>query len=491
MDYANRSGSSLPPATPHETEAEHIDQIRIAADLLAEELTTAHPAPKGFQATPEQQAAIDGILAFCRQSGGGTFASFNGPAGSGKSTTSRLIREALMGAGYSVGLCAPTHKACQVLATACGVTKAETATFASLLGLREKKTKDEVDFVPQYGSKPRLDENDIWLADEASMMHPKLLGYIEDAADFWTKIIFIGDQAQLAPVKFGRISPALRCTPRFDLSKVMRHDGAVLDAATAIRQTTGNTWRPRFTHSVIGDGSSIFTYSDKKEWQHAFLEMAFEHHEKDDPDAFRVIAWTNDEVERLNAAIRRHVYGRSAAPYLSGERVITHDGVKAPDDHNELIYGSSRELIILGAEQVDFLHPACADGKPFLAWELVTQTDDHEPPRQIRALDPTHAGRWEVALAGLRKEALEAGSKGRGQSAWDEYWDLRDSFAQLQPYWCLTCHKSQGSQFRNVFVQGRDMDRAAGGAAERRRLWYTALTRAQRAVHLIADQEVA
>lgn len=472
MDCLNFSGSRRP-----------VTAVQQQADDLAAKLST-------FAPTAEQQAAIDGILAFCRQSGGGTFASFNGPAGSGKSTTSRLIREALVGAGYSVGLCAPTHKACQVLANACGVSKSETATFASLLGLREQKKRDEVDFVPVPGAKARLDENSVWLADEASMMHPKLLGYIEDAADFWTKIIFIGDQAQLSPVKFGQVSPALLCKPRFDLTKVMRHGGAVLDAATAIRQTTGSSWRPKFHHSQIGDCSSIFTYADKKEWQHAFLEMAYEHHEKDDPDAFRVLAWTNAEVSKLNAGIRRHVYGHNAAPFLSGERVITHEGVKAPDDHDELIYGSSRELIILGVEQVDFHHPACSDGKPFKAWELVTRTDDHEPPRTIRALDPTHEGRWQVALEALKKEALEAHNRGRGQSSWDAFWDLKDAFAQLQPYWCLTCHKAQGSQFRNVFVQGRDLDRAAGGAAERRRLWYTALTRAQRAVHLIADQGV-
>ncbi len=477
MDCPNPSGMHSPAATA-------ADRIEKQADALAAKLPPLKP-------TPEQQAAIDGLVSWCRQNGGGTFASFNGPAGSGKSASSRLIREALIAAGCSVGLCAPTHKACQVLATACGVNKADTATFASLLGLREQKTKDEVDFVPQFGSKPRLDENDIWLADEASMMHPKLLKLIEDAADFWTKIVFIGDEAQLSPVKFGRVSPALRCTPRFDLTKVMRHDGAVLDAATAIRQTTGKAWRPQFPKSVIGEDTAIFTYADKKEWQHAFLEMAYEHHEKDDPDAFRVIAWTNAEVARLNAGIRKHVYGRNAAPFLSGERVITHEGVKAPDDHDELIYGSSRELVILGAEQKDFLHPACADGKPFKAWELVTHTDDHETPRIIRALDPTHEGRWQVALDLLKKEALEAHNRGRGQGAWDAFWDLRDAFAQLQPYWCLTCHKAQGSQFRNVFVQGRYMDRAAGGAPERRRLWYTALTRAQRAVHLIADQEAA
>ena len=447
-------------------------------------------AKRLFPPTDEQQAAINGILAFCGQNGGGTFAAFNGPAGAGKSTTSRLIREALIGAGYSVGLCAPTHKACQVLATACGVNKSETATFASLLGLREQRKNDETDFVHLAGSKPRLSENDIWLGDEASMMHPKLLGYIENAADFWTKIIFIGDSAQLSPVKFGKVSHALLVTPRFELTKVMRHDGAVLEAATAIRKTTGNKWRPLFTKSSIGDTSSIFAYADKKEWQHAILEMAVERHGQDDPDAFRVIAWTNAEVAKLNAAIRKEVYGRKADPFIVDERVVTHEGVKNPDDHKELAYGSSRELLIRQARQVEYLHPACFDGKPFLCWELVTQTDDGEPARMIRAIDPTHEGRLQVALKNLRDDAYEKIRGGYGQGAWTEFWDLNDAFASLQPYWCLTCHKAQGSQFRNVFVQGQDMDRAAGGAAERRRLWYTALTRAQRAVHLIADPEV-
>ena len=149
----------------HQQDATRLEIIQEQTFLeRADELCHQASTPSVFQSTTEQQSAIEGITGFCRQSGGGTFASFNGPAGSGKSTTSRLVRESLISAGYSVGLCAPTHKACQVLADACNVNKTETATFASLLGLREKKQKDEVDFVPQPGSNPRLDENDIWLA---------------------------------------------------------------------------------------------------------------------------------------------------------------------------------------------------------------------------------------------------------------------------------------------------------------------------------------
>ena len=500
MDYSNSNRlkpSAAPerhiPTAPSSTDLRQhledtllIEQIQLQADQLAEEVTTS--APAGFRATPEQQAAIEGIVQFCKQSGSGNFCSFNGPAGSGKSTTSRLIRDALLRAGFTVNLCAPTHKACAVLAEACGVEKSETSTFASLLGLREKKTKDEVDFVPMPGSKPRLDQADVWLADEASMMHPKLLGYIEKAADFWTRIVFIGDQAQLSPVKYGRVSPALRCTPHFALTKVMRHDGAVLDAATSIRQTTGNKFRVPFHHNVIGDQSSVFTYADKREWQQAIITKALEHHEKDDPDGFRVVAYRNAEVSKLNAAIRKAVYGRNAAPFITGERVITHSAVKSPLDLDEMVFGSSRELVIAKAVEGDLLHPACADAEPFKCWELTVTTDDGGLPQVIRTIDPIHEGRLQVALSDLRSEALK--NKGLGQAAWADFWDLRDSFAELQPYWCITCHKAQGSQFRDVFINARDLDTAAGGAPERRRLWYTAVTRAQRAIHVVADKEI-
>lgn len=64
---------------------------------------SSHSRGSGFVApTEEQQAAIDGVLDFALRSSG-NFASLVGPAGSGKSTVSRLIRQALITAGKTVG----------------------------------------------------------------------------------------------------------------------------------------------------------------------------------------------------------------------------------------------------------------------------------------------------------------------------------------------------------------------------------------------------
>jgi len=470
----------------HQQDAALIERIQQQTQQ-ADQLCLKNTRPAGFNPTAEQQAAIDGILRWINTNEG-LFCTFTGPAGSGKSTTTRLIRQALLNAGRTVGLAAPTHKACGVLAAACNVSKGQTATFASLLALREKKKRDQVEFVRDYNRKPRIEEAEVWICDEASMLEPNLLQMLEEEADFWTRFIFVGDPAQLPPVDHGKVSPALRCDPRFELTKVQRHDGAVLDAATAIRQTTGSQYRVPFTSTVIGDGSAIHTYSNKREWQRSILETAAEHHDANDPDAFRVLTFRRDEAAKINLAIRRHVRGLKADPYLQGERLITVEAVSDPaDPHGMPVYGSSRELVIQQCQRGEFMHPTCTDKKPYRCWELLTLADGpEEVPQYIRVIDPSHDGKLAVAMTELRREA-QTKPKGE-QGAWDAFWELKGQFAVLQPHWAMTVHKSQGSQFRHVFI-GPDLDHVPGPRKLSRHLWYTGFTRAQQAVHVIRDQE--
>ena len=222
----------------HASDAAHIEAIQLQRLSQATQDLGSPADSNEFHPTPEQQDAIDGISAWVNSSTDSIFCTFTGPAGSGKSTVTRLIRRALIAAGRSVGLAAPTHKACGVLAQACGVSKRETATFASLLALREKKTRDQITFVRDYRRKPRIDEAEIWICDEASMLEPELLEMLEQEADFWTRFIFVGDRAQLPPVDHGKVSPALKCSPAFHLSKV-RHT----DSRHAVVVPKHN-WRP-------------------------------------------------------------------------------------------------------------------------------------------------------------------------------------------------------------------------------------------------------
>jgi exodeoxyribonuclease-5 len=86
-------------------------------------------------------------------------------------------------------------------------------------------------------------------------------------------------------------------------------------------------------------------------------------------------------------------------------------------------------------------------------------------------------------LQRLRLEAREAG-KQDGRALWRRFFLLRDSFAWLGPAAVLTVHRSQGSTFSEVFVDGDVF--WPKDAVLRRQLVYVAVSRASQAVTLVA-----
>ena len=66
---------------------------------------------------------------------------------------------------------------------------------------------------------------------------------------------------------------------------------------------------------------------------------------------------------------------------------------------------------------------------------------------------------------------------------WMEFWDLRQQFHEVDYAYSLTVHKSQGSTFRDVFVDVRSMQ-ANRNVVERNQLCYVAFTRAAKRLFL-------
>lgn len=425
--------------------------------------------------TGEQQAAVNGVLCAVRE--WVPQVCITGPAGTGKTFTTRTLIAALREMGHTVVLAAPTHKACQVLANACGVPKSSVLTVAAALRLRERREGKEIFFEPNLSAPDPIEHADVLVFDEASMIEPRVLSLIRAAA-YGRPCIFIGDHAQLPPVDHNH-SPALEVEPRYTLTRVMRHDGAILDSATAIRQTTDLRWRPTFTTSSIGDGSAVHTYASLIDWQQAVLNHAEQH--PDDSDDFRVLCYRRAEVAAANTAIRNRIYGEGVPTFIPSERVVTVEAVKSRDDiDGPPIYNSTRELRILSAEcEVD--RPINGRQYRYLAWRLRVQAESADAEvKTLFVVDPTRRADYDRDL-----EAAAARAK-KEKSEWWVYWMLKDSYAELQPPWALTVHKSQGSQFRHVFISP-DLDSTPDGVPLQRRLWYTAFTRAQQSVHLVAD----
>jgi exodeoxyribonuclease-5 len=453
--------------------------------------------------TAEQEIAVDTAVTAAqtaKRTGISQFLSIQGAAGTGKTTTTRAVQDALKALGFTVGAAAMTHKAAGVLGAAVGH---DAITLASLLGLREQVEEGEIEFVPL--GPPRLKEADVWLIDEVSMLHPKQLELLEEAARNGAKagyvhtFVLIGDPSQLQPVNHDGPSPALFQSITAQLTKVHRHAGPVLRLATEIR--CGEDLRPALTETIVGGDSSVVVHADHSSWWRAFIAACAE---AKHPDDVRLIAFTNNAVSRYNAKARAHFLGVDAPPFVSGELVVTHGGsylresVERNPYRPELLYGTSRELRIGEVKQLllqlegsaacgDVREYVDQDGKAdetrfarkyeFNAWEITTAAGGHT----LYALDPSHRHWHEQMLAWLRS-----------QKYWYDYWLLKRTFVTLQPHWALTIHKSQGSQFRQVFVDLANIEGSSRASENfKRALLYTGVTRAQRAVHVIADRPAA
>ena len=150
-----------------------------------------------FIPTEDQQQAIDQLLAFIQEPASFNWCfCFRGYAGTGKTS---CMREVARRVGYSsarFAYTAPTNKAAKVLREVVG----EASTIYSLLGLRVDKNGETKQIT--HGKPVDLSDLDVIVVDEASMVNAHLFGLLQDIADkFDLKVVFMGDPAQLPPVK--------------------------------------------------------------------------------------------------------------------------------------------------------------------------------------------------------------------------------------------------------------------------------------------------
>src|SRR4030095_936878 len=161
-----------------------------------------------FTLTVDQQAALDEIIGFLMDPTETVFV-LKGYSGTGKSTLVRILLDRLPNllkaarlvnpsiVEYEIVLTATTNKAAENLAQ---ITSLPVATIQSHLGLRvvtDYRT-NVTTLVPKANAQTR--EGECLLIDEGSFIDPGLLGQIF-ALTHQCKIIFIGDPAQLTPVK--------------------------------------------------------------------------------------------------------------------------------------------------------------------------------------------------------------------------------------------------------------------------------------------------
>lgn len=481
-----------------------MDQAMAARGADHDVIEGLSPRPTTLQLTADQQAAIEGILQDITQPGATPV--LCGYAGTGKTVTTAALVSRLSDMGKRVVVATPTHKARSQVERAlarCGAERFEAVTVARLLGLkqyRDKQTGKET-FRPDSGGKNMLSKTEEWdddekevvkirridvvIVDETSMLSSDLYDLLLSELE-GRPVVFVGDDRQLLPVKETEVCKAFtEGSSLYRLTEVLRHDGAILNLATATRQLA--LGRARFA-SADGGGSRVVAYRSREQWGAALLEMAASHEAMNDPDFCRALAYTNDSVNMINTRIHQRRYGMDAPQFVEGMTCVTVDAIPDPMGTAPLL-NSTVDVLIQEAIREPHLFTDTGDlmtDEPWDTWEL-TVTGDFAMAKTFRVIAAEDEQRWQKWLKDLADQAREASGQQRSE-LWDLFFRRKDCVGKLQPASALTVHKSQGSTFQHVFLHWDIDGRGSQPTAVQNQLSYVGITRAAEGLHVVGDR---
>ena len=468
--------------------------------------------------TDDQREAADAFAAWLKSSSPGVPFVLSGFAGSGKTFLSMRLLRMVEATGLCWTVVAPTHKAVGVLRQALNLEGLQPTWYPStihrLLRLKLKRQGDRELCEPTEQTAMALEHLGLVLIDEASMVDSSLLQVaLQCAHPFRTRLVFVGDPAQLPPV--GEADSPVFAMARANaacLQQVVRHQGPVLQLASCLRDGSLACERPPLLPLCSTPQGSVASL-DRSAWLVRAQQALKQASVCDNPDAARILCWTNRSLEQLVPHARRAIHGEMAdqMPVLPGEVLITRTAVMAPASRDgaetgeepDLVLGSNRELVVedvtpercdlsqfglsdadlngggqlslngLGTPVIDTLNARVRCGELELTLRL-------QPPVGSEARQ-----QLDRVLQRLRTQARDAGKR-NGRPLWRRFFLIRDAFASLGPAAVLTVHRSQGSSFGEVFVA--DDVFWPQDLALRRQLVYVAVSRARHAVWLVGRQ---
>lgn len=400
----------------------------------------------------------------------------SGYAGTGKTSLMQIFKQKALMKGHMVSFSATTNKAAAVLQSKVKNASTLHHLFGIQAGVDLNNEYDLSRLVNTINDENKLVPGQVVVIDEASMIGKPLYDMINQIANKeGVKIIYLGDKAQLAPVNETQISPIFK-NPKgkvLELTKVERTgDNAILKEATAIRNGKGFSYDSSFNSE--GKGVAFIDPSkDKKE-----VVDIIKHYAplvKKDPDSFKILAYTNAKVAQYNNYIRKLLGYNTPVPrvgetimgyknwgYSKGKyKIINSENYKVTKVYDkpisEDIEGQSVEYYLAEVEDYE------GNTKGI---KLVDIKNNIKNRQAVTALGKKVSQLWSTyrsAPYNNRREIL--GTINGIEQALFVNDDIKEGNRTIvQKAWdygyAMTVHKSQGSTFKNVFIDDNDIQSA-------------------------------
>lgn len=450
-----------------------------------------------FEPTNDQKYAIEVVSRFLPSKVKNPLLILKGYAGTGKTSLVISLVKTLPRLSLDFVLMAPTGRASKVLSS-------YTEKFAMTIHKKIYTVEKQADGTDGFSLGVNRHYNTVFIIDEASMISGETEYFtgsslLEDIIKYvynnkGCRLIFLGDTAQLPPVG-SVLSPALNLdfikrnysvvAAEVELTEVVRQtqDSGILYNATTIRENLqDNDDLIRFDVNDFDDVVNLSGYDLEEELESAYSNYGWE-------DTI-VICRSNKTANIFNQQIRTRIRWQeeeiSSGDYMM---VVRNNYFWLPKESKAgfIANGDTIEITKIGGDEERY-------GFRFINATIRLIDYPDEPEHEVKMLLDTIMANTPSLTSeenkrfyhAVRKDYMHIPSK-RDRAIKikaDPYFNA----LQVKFAYAVTCHKSQGGQWKAVFVdQGYLTDDSVD--VEYLRWLYTAFTRATEKLYLVNFHE--
>ena len=361
-----------------------------------------------------------------------------GAAGTGKTY---LVRALILNSSMSyslIGLAAPTHKACRVLGESICIPGIKVNTIQSDLGLRlnfdiEKFDPANPPFDPK--GKIKIGNYKLYIVDEASMINRGLCTFLErTCVSNKSKIIYIGDSSQLAPVN-EKYSSAFRGTKTFALKEIVRQgeDNPVSFLLELLRWDIEHKsfeflkHIQRFKSKFNDDYTKGYQVCNPQEFNQIVYNNFNDEELTRNVDFAKVIAYTNAAISGWNKFIRNSIIAEADKSIITKNDLII-SYVTIVNQFNECIIKNSEEYII--KDIVNYVDPKYQLKGFMIKFQAIHGGDITTPLFVIDHSDMYTIQKY-VQISTSMVEAAKAARSALKAQKWRDYYDFKETYLLL------------------------------------------------------------
>ena len=453
-----------------------------------------------YPPTADQIEAIHRFSAFVEQSSSSSIFLLKGYAGTGKTTLIASWLKPLQKHGYKVVLMAPTGRAAKVMST---YAKTKANTIHKRIYFAQQNKQGGIQFTLQKNKFRKA----VFIVDEASMIGDEqssaqlfqngsllqdLISYVQQGDR--CKLVFVGDTAQLPPVK-QELSPALNQNYlslhfsadvlEVELSEVLRQDAlsGILHNATNLRN---------LMHDNIGDHFK-FLIRNKVDIAHLQdgydIQGALEDGYRDvGRTETTIIVRSNKRANQYNRQIRTQIMS------LENDLAVG-DLLLVVKNNYFWLTPDSQAGFIANGDVIEILRILSFQelyGFRFAKVHVqLVDYPDQDPFDTVLILDALDADGHALTYEQSNELYKKVRQDYSHLPKYKQYPEVKKNpffnALQVKFAYALTCHKAQGGQWKRVFIEKPYLPE--GPSVDYYRWLYTAITRASEHLFLIGFKD--